>query len=76
MKLALLGVVGCCVAGANLASAQPAHLQPGAIGVFHQPLWILILAVFMPIAIIALELPHGVTERFGLARLPPCPPPS
>jgi hypothetical protein len=30
-----------------------------AIGVFHQPLWILILVVFAPMAVFAFDLPHG-----------------
>jgi uncharacterized protein DUF4105 len=31
-----------------------------AVGVFHQPLWIWILAVLLPMATIALDLPHGL----------------
>jgi hypothetical protein len=33
-----------------------------AIGVFQQPLWVLILVVFVPMAIIALDLPHGLAR--------------
>lgn len=31
----------------------------GLIGVFHQPLWVVILAVALPLATIAFDLPHG-----------------
>jgi hypothetical protein len=31
-----------------------------AVGVFHQPLWLLILIVFVPMVTIALDLPHGL----------------
>ena len=31
----------------------------GVIGVFHQPLWVVILAVALPMATIAFDLPHG-----------------
>lgn len=31
----------------------------GLIGVFHQPLWVVILAVALPMATIAFDLPHG-----------------
>jgi hypothetical protein len=31
-----------------------------AVGVFHQPLWIPILAAFVPHAILAFDLPHGL----------------
>jgi hypothetical protein len=31
----------------------------GLIGVFHQPLWVVILAVVLPMATIAFDLPHG-----------------
>jgi hypothetical protein len=31
-----------------------------AVGVFHQPLWILIAAVFLPMATIAFDVPHGL----------------
>jgi len=37
-----------------------------AIGVFHQPLWMWILAVFLPMVTIALDLPHGLLQ-LGLA---------
>jgi hypothetical protein len=31
----------------------------GLIGVFHQPLWVAILAVALPMVTVALDLPHG-----------------
>ena len=31
-----------------------------AVGVFHQPLWIPVLAAFVPHAILAFDLPHGL----------------
>ena len=31
----------------------------GLIGVFHQTLWVVILAVDLPMATIAFDLPHG-----------------
>ena len=31
----------------------------GLIGVFHQPLWVVILALALPMATIAFDLPHG-----------------
>ena len=31
----------------------------GLIGVFHQPLWVVILAVALPMATVAFDLPHG-----------------
>lgn len=34
-----------------------------AIGVLHQPLWILIACVLLPMAVIALDLPHGLLAR-------------
>jgi hypothetical protein len=37
-----------------------------AVGVFHQPLWTLILVVFLPMLAIALDLPHGLA-RVGRA---------
>ena len=36
-----------------------------AVGVLHQPLWILILVVFVAMATIALDLPHGLIARRG-----------
>jgi len=36
-----------------------------AVGVLHQPLWILILVVFAAMATIALDLPHGLVARRG-----------
>lgn len=35
-----------------------------AIGILHQPLWIPILAVFLPMSILAFDLPHGIVARF------------
>jgi Domain of unknown function (DUF4105) len=47
----------------------------GAVGVLHQPLWVLIVAVFVPLAIVGLDLPHGVVAGRGRAgaavRMPP-----
>ncbi|HEX7837830.1 MAG TPA: DUF4105 domain-containing protein [Kofleriaceae bacterium] len=34
----------------------------GVLGAFHQPLGILILVVFLPMATIALDLPHGLSR--------------
>jgi hypothetical protein len=34
-----------------------------AVGVFHQPLWLLIVIVFVPMATIALDLPLGLLRR-------------
>lgn len=31
----------------------------GLVGVFHQPLWVVILAVALPMATVAFDLPHG-----------------
>jgi len=31
----------------------------GLIGVFHQTLWVVILAVALPMATVAFDLPHG-----------------
>jgi hypothetical protein len=39
-----------------------------AIGVLHQPLWPLILVVALPMATIALDLPHGLVARFARRR--------
>jgi hypothetical protein len=39
-----------------------------AIGVFHQPLWIVSLAVFLPMITIALDLPNGLLARLGRER--------
>jgi hypothetical protein len=36
-----------------------------AVGVFHQPLWIVSLAVFLPMIAIALDLPNGLLARLG-----------
>jgi hypothetical protein len=36
-----------------------------AIGVFHQPLWLLSGAVFLPMITIALDLPDGLAARLG-----------
>jgi hypothetical protein len=34
-----------------------------AVGLFHQPLWIPILAAIVPLSIVAFDLPHGVLAR-------------
>lgn len=36
-----------------------------AVGLFHQPLWIVILSVMLPMATIAFDLPHGRPARGG-----------
>ena len=36
-----------------------------AIGVFHQPLWMLIVIVFVPMVILALDLPHGLGAQLA-----------
>ncbi len=36
-----------------------------ALGVMHQPLWMLIVVVFIPMVTIALDLPHGLAARSG-----------
>jgi hypothetical protein len=36
-----------------------------AIGVFHQPLWVVCLAVFPPLLAIALDVPAGLRARLG-----------
>jgi len=38
-----------------------------AVGVFHQPLWLLIVIVFVPMATIALDLPLGLLRRSASA---------
>jgi hypothetical protein len=43
------------------------------MGVFHQPLWILIVIAFLPMLAIALDLPHGLFARFGLTATAPAP---
>jgi len=35
------------------------------IGVFHQPLWIVCLVVFLPMIAIALDVPNGLLARLG-----------
>jgi hypothetical protein len=47
-----------------------------AVGVLHQPLWMLIAVVFLAMATIALDLPRGLIARPGSGRLERCPPPS
>ena len=39
-----------------------------AIGVFHQPLWIPVLSVMMPMAIVAFDLPHALIARARKAK--------
>ena len=41
-----------------------------AVGVFHQPLWLLILIVFVPMVTIALDLPLGLLQRGRSASAP------
>lgn len=42
-----------------------------AVGVVHQPLWTLILVVFMPMLAIALDLPHGLFAPRGQSEAAP-----
>ena len=41
-----------------------------AIGVFHQPLWLVSAAVFLPMITIALDLPSGIAARLGQGTAP------
>ena len=41
-----------------------------AIGVLHQPLWVLIAVVFVPMITIALELPHGLRASARTLHVP------
>lgn len=44
-----------------------------AVGVLHQPLWVLIAVAFVPMLIVALDLPHGLAARVAAAAPVPSP---